>query len=134
MKDDVSQIRLRIKETELSRSLHVEGILHARGPLRIGSLVKVTRKCGKPTCRCASGEGHPAVYLSTKVAGKTRMVYIPADCLDTVTQQAQSYRRLRKHRASLAKLSQQSLQLIDRLETALQASPSAKGTTKVGKR
>jgi hypothetical protein len=47
------------------------------------------------------------------------MVYVPADCVETVTQQAQGYRRLRKHRARLAKLAQESLRIIDSLQEAL---------------
>jgi len=30
------------------------------GPVITGSLSKIYRKCGKPYCRCADGEGHPA--------------------------------------------------------------------------
>lgn len=48
------------------------------------------------------------------------MVYVPAISLDALTQEAHSYRRLRKHRAALVRFAQQSLHLIDRLEAALQ--------------
>jgi hypothetical protein len=93
--------------------------LQEQGPLRCGSLVSVVRKCGKPTCRCAKGEGHRATYLSVKKQGTTRMLYIPADCLETITRQANSYRRIRKHRARLAKLTQEALLIVDRLQIAL---------------
>jgi hypothetical protein len=120
MKPSTSRLRQLIREIEHSRAAHVQGILQEKGPLRSGSLVTIRRKCGKPNCHCATGEGHRTTYLSTKQGGKTRMVYVPADCLETLTWQAHSYRRLRKHRASLAKLSQESLQLIDRLQVTLQ--------------
>ena len=35
-----------------------------------GSLVYSQRRCGKPTCQCAQGEGHPIWYLSFSVQGK----------------------------------------------------------------
>jgi hypothetical protein len=47
------------------------------------------------------------------------MVYVPADYVETVTQQAQGYRRLRMHRARLAKLARESLRIIDRLQEAI---------------
>lgn len=120
MKANISRLRQQIREVEESRAAHIQGVLQQKGSLRSGSLVTIRRKCGKPTCHCATGDGHPSVYLSTKQEGKTRMVYVSANCLETVTRQAHSYRRLRKHRAFLAKLAQKSLQLIDRLQTMLQ--------------
>lgn len=119
MKPNTSQLRQQLLRAEKSRADSVQAILRERGLLRSGSLVTVVRKCGKPTCHCATGQGHPTVYLSTKQDGKTRMVYVPADCVETVTQQAQGYRRLRKHRARLAKLAQESLRIIDSLQEAL---------------
>jgi hypothetical protein len=79
----------------------------------------MVRKCGKPTCHCKKGQGHASAYLSTKKDGKTRMFYIPADCLEEVSRQAHSYRHLRKHRARLAKLAKESLWLIDRIQETL---------------
>jgi hypothetical protein len=120
MKTDASRLKQLIREAEESRSDHVQGILQEQGPLRSGSLVTIRRKCGKPNCRCACGEGHRTTYLSTKQGGKTRMIYVSADSLESLTREAHGYRRFRKHRASLVKLAQQSLRLIDRLQVMLQ--------------
>jgi hypothetical protein len=119
MKLDISRLRQQLLEAEESRKDSVQAILQAQGPLRCGSLVSVLRKCGKPTCRCAKGEGHRATYLSIKQQGTTRMLYIPAYCLETITHQANGYRHLRKHRARLAKLAQESLQIVDCLQMAM---------------
>jgi len=119
MDADVSRLRQLIRQAEESRRDHVQAILQERGPLRPGSIVKVHRKCGKPTCRCATGEGHPATYLSCKHDGTTRMVYVPAAAQRKVTKEAQRYRRVRQHRACLAKLAQQCLGFVDRLQGAL---------------
>ena len=43
-----------------------------------GSLVERAVRCGKPACRCASGELHAAVYLSvTHRGGRTEQVSVP---------------------------------------------------------
>jgi len=120
MKADTSRLKQLIRQAEESRQDHVQAILREDGPLRSGSLVKLHRKCGKPTCHCATdGTGHPTTYLSYKQDGKTRMLYVPATAEPQVTQEAQRYRQLRRHRASLAKLARQSLKLVDQLQQAL---------------
>jgi hypothetical protein len=120
MDSRASRLKQLIREIEDSRSGIVQGILHEQGPLRSGSLITIRRKCGKPTCHCTTGEGHLTTYLSIKQGGKTRMVYVPADLREELLLPTQSYRRFRKYRASLAKLSRQSLLLIDRLQQVLQ--------------
>jgi len=99
----------------------VEKILAERGPLRRGSFVTVHRKCGKPNCHCATGEGHPAKYLSVKEGGKTRMIFVPASFEMKAANEAGRYRLFRQARAKLAKLAQESLQIIDEIEQALEA-------------
>jgi hypothetical protein len=116
-----SQLRKRILTVEASRNDHVQGILRESGPLRRGSLVTIRRKCGKPNCHCSDGEGHLTTYLSSKIDGTTRMQYVPADMRQTVAQEAHAYRRIRKYRASLAKLSAESLRLIDEYEKSLRS-------------
>ena len=43
-----------------------------------GSLSQSRRRCGKPTCHCATGDGHPSWYLAFMVEGKQRVEHIPA--------------------------------------------------------
>ena len=78
------------------------------------------RKCGKPTCHCAQGEGHPADYLSTRQDDRTRLIYIAGEVRDEVAEQAERYRRFRKQRAVLAQRMRALLKRIDELEEALQ--------------
>lgn len=43
-----------------------------------GSLSVVGRTCGKPTCVCRTeNRRHPARYLSVKLEGRTRLLYVP---------------------------------------------------------
>ena len=37
------------------------------------------RRCGKPTCHCAEGQGHPQWQLTYMERGKKRVQTIPAD-------------------------------------------------------
>jgi len=43
-----------------------------------GSLITRAIKCGKPNCRCATGDGHKSLYLSSFYHGQTSMDYVPA--------------------------------------------------------
>ena len=53
---------------------HAEGFLH-------GSLIVLARRCGKPSCRCASDDAarHASLCLGQTRGGKTTTVHIPAD-------------------------------------------------------
>lgn len=42
-----------------------------------GSLSLTHRRCGKPTCHCAAGEGHPMWSLTFMVEAKKRVERIP---------------------------------------------------------
>jgi hypothetical protein len=119
MKQGNSQLRQQLRQLEDSRAVHLKTILDMRGALRRGSLVTVNRKCGKDTCHCATGQGHPAKYLSVKQDGKTSMIYVPSSSELRVADEALRYRRYRQARAALAKLARQSLEIIDALEHAL---------------
>lgn len=44
-----------------------------------GSLALTHRRCGKPTCHCATGEGHPVWSLTYMVGGKKRVERIPPE-------------------------------------------------------
>jgi len=41
-------------------------------------------RCGKPTCHCASGEGHPAWSLTFMANGKKRVERIPKEWVEEV--------------------------------------------------
>ncbi len=49
-----------------------------------GSLVFSRRRCGKPSCHCARGEGHPIWYLSFSVQGQKHLERIPHDWVEEV--------------------------------------------------
>jgi len=49
-----------------------------------GSVLSMSRTCGKAGCHCMQGNKHVSLYLSTKVDGKRRMFYIPPELEEEV--------------------------------------------------
>jgi len=49
-----------------------------------GTLSERSSKCGKPNCRCATGEGHSSLYLVQTENGKVRQICVPKDLHDLV--------------------------------------------------
>jgi hypothetical protein len=61
-----------------------------------GSLSLSHRRCGKPTCRCASGQGHPLWSLTFMLDGKKRVERIPDDWVEEVGRQVEAGRELKQ--------------------------------------
>jgi len=49
-----------------------------------GSLALTHGRCGKPTCHCASGTGHPSWSLTFMVDGKKRVERIPTEWVEAI--------------------------------------------------
>ena len=60
-----------------------------------GSLVTRYRRCGKPTCHCATTEGHgPAHYLVVTIKpGKTEQILLSEEMLPVARQFLDNYNR-----------------------------------------
>ena len=65
------------------------------GELLRGSLFTLRRKCGKPTCRCASGEPHESPALAYPVGGRTRTMTLTHADLGKVRAALQRYEQAR---------------------------------------
>ena len=65
---------------------------HLPEDLLPGSLVLSHTRCGKPTCHCAQGEGHPAWSLTFMVDGQKRVERIPQGWVDEVQRQVKAGR------------------------------------------
>jgi len=66
-----------------------------------GSLALTHRRCGKPSCHCADGQGHPSWSLTFMVQGKKRVEHIPQPWVDAVRQKVD---RGRKFKVAVAEL------------------------------
>ncbi len=59
-----------------------------------GSFFERNIRCGKPSCRCASGEGHPRAYLGVTLAGgRTEQITVPRDLMALVRRWVANYQR-----------------------------------------
>lgn len=79
----------RSARSRLAQLLHGHEVIH-------GSIVSMARRCGKAGCHCAQGEKHVSLYLSVKIEGKRRMVYIPAHLEEKVRQRVDAYREVKR--------------------------------------
>ena len=52
--------------------------------------------CGKAGCRCNQGEKHESLYLSVKIKGKRRMVYVPGDLEEEGRRCVEAYREVER--------------------------------------
>jgi hypothetical protein len=89
------------------RARWVRDLAHAAEQMLWGSLVAVYRKCGKPTCHCATGDKHgPVWYLSQHEEGRTRMRFVPAEHLDAVRRGVTAFQQYREfgHRVAAQNL------------------------------
>jgi hypothetical protein len=79
-------------------------------PVLAASLVQIAKHCGRKGCHCQQGgPKHVGNYLTSKVAGKTRTVYVPLDLLDDVRTWVAEHKRLK---ALLQEISQLTLALV----------------------
>lgn len=114
MSESVSRLRQELWRLygALARTLRA---LQRDAPMVQGSLYLLRRKCGKPTCRCARGELHPAWVLTRSEAGKHRLYSVPTDQRGGLRPLAREYRRWQRTRAVLVKQFARLLALIDHL-------------------
>ena len=106
-----SLVRLRDEVRRL-----VEPYLSSRGVVA-GSLYELKRKCGKPSCRCASGEElHARMVVSMKEGGKTKLRLVPKGSLVEVRRKAEVYRELRQARTRLRAVLDEMLVVMDDME------------------
>ena len=65
-------------------------------PMVQGSFYLLRRKCGKPNCHCASGDGHPSLYLVDSLTGKVRQTCVRKALQDPVRQAVEAYEEIRR--------------------------------------
>jgi hypothetical protein len=80
-----------------------------------GSFYLLRRKCGKPSCRCASGQLHESWVLTRKDAGKDRIFQVPDEERALIRNETAEYRRYHRARALLVKRQARMLKLIDQI-------------------
>lgn len=87
--------------------------LQRSNPMVQGSFYLLRRKCGKPNCRCATGELHATYVLTRSEQGKDRLYTVPKEQRAHVRKWAAEYRRYQRARAVLARRQARLLALVD---------------------
>ena len=77
-----------VRRFQLSKEL-IEALLP-------GSLSETRRRCGKRTCHCAEGTGHPSWYLTFMVEGNKRVERIPAAWVEDVRRRVDAGREFKQ--------------------------------------
>jgi hypothetical protein len=108
-----SLARLREEATQLLE------VFLGRDPLVRGTVYELRRKCGKPSCGCATaGPLHAVTVLSVSEEGRTHLRAIPQDQITELRTLTARYRRFRRARARLVKVHRTMVAVIDQLAAA----------------
>jgi Family of unknown function (DUF6788) len=97
--------RLRQRKFQLLRTLEIPA------EALPGSLSVTLRRCGKPSCHCARGEGHPSWSLTFMVGGQKRVEHIPADWVESVRRRVELGRQVKDALAEILAANAQLLAL-----------------------
>ena len=98
---DIAKTRMTPQERELRSRL---AQLLSRAALVRGTLSERKKSCGKPSCHCAHGEKHRALYLVASEKGKPRQLYIPHELEAEARQCVETYQKIRELLEELSQL------------------------------
>ncbi len=114
MNSDLHKVRQQLWRAYAALAITLRRLQRSEPMIR-GSFYLLRRKCGKPNCRCATGQLHPAYVLTRSEAGKDRLYPVPKDQRAAVRQRAAEYRRFQRARAVLVKRHLRLLALVDQI-------------------
>ena len=77
-----------------------------------GKLTTFRRRCGKPTCRCASGQAHESPAVTVTESGRTKTITLAAD------EVAEVAAAIERYEAARAELEASATAGLDRLRAA----------------
>lgn len=69
--------------------------LRETGPFICGSLIEVEHGCGKKGCSCQKGKKHKGYYLTDKLKGRSRVIYISKGKVEEIRRWVEEYRYLK---------------------------------------
>lgn len=112
MNSDLPKLRQQLWRAYAAIALTLRRLQRSQPMLR-GSFYLLRRKCGKPNCRCATGQLHASYVLTRSEAGKDRLYPVPKEQRAEVRKHAAEYRRYQRARAVMVKRHLRLLALVD---------------------
>lgn len=100
-------------------------LVHRQLPV---SLCRTRVRCGKPSCHCARGPGHPGWALGFRDEAGQHTRAVRPEQVRAVEPRVAAYRRYRRHRAEVAKISRALLALLDRMQKRLLDRPEVQAS------
>lgn len=97
-------------------------VIRVRNDVLAASLSRTHKVCGKPNCKCTTGDKHIYYQLSWNEKGKRRSSHVKAGDVDKTKAAVGRYRHLRQRRSELLKLAAEGAELIDSLTELLKIS------------
>ena len=114
MSNDLASLRQQLWRAYAALA-HTLRRLQRSDPMFQGSFYLLRRKCGKPNCRCATGQLHAAYVLTRSEQGKDRLYMVPKEQRAQVRKWAAEYRWYQRARAVLARRHVGLLALVDQM-------------------
>ena len=111
MKDTRTTSRLVSPAALVARRARVRQALPPLDEVLRGTLLDRVIRCGKPTCHCATGSGHPITCVTVSVAhGRTQQVTVPRAWRATVRRWIANYQRSWQAIEAISAINRQLLQ------------------------
>lgn len=114
MTNDLSRLRQQLWRAYAALGATLRRLQRSQ-PMVQGSFYLLHRKCGKPNCRCATGQLHTSYVLTRSEQGRDRLYPVPKDQRAQVRHWAAEYRRYQRARAVLVKRHLHLLSLVDQI-------------------
>ena len=111
----IENFKKKLCDLEKQRQETVSELLGCTELLR-GSFATVYTKCGKDTCRCKDGKGHPHSRITWNEKGQGYTRKIPKDEIPWILEVTEHYRKFRLLKQNLRKLEVRSKSILDQLE------------------
>lgn len=111
---DTSKLRQRLWRAYAALATTLRQLQRSQ-PMVQGSFYLLRRQCGKPNCRCATGQPHATYVLTRRQAGQDRLYTVPKDQRAQLRKWAAEYRRYQRARATLVKRQLHLLSLVDQM-------------------
>jgi len=100
----IAKLKKKLQQLEVTRKDLMKGLM-VDEDLAVGTVSTVRRKCGKPNCHCAEGEGHlQTLFLYKDEDGKRRCKLVRNENCEEMIAAGENYRKFRSNLRELRAL------------------------------